>query len=618
MLKSRLSITSCTFALALACSPDSLAAPYSSLYVFGDSLSDAGHFADPDASADSRLRFTNRAGPTYLPGEPFAPVAPMLLGRQLGLAETGLGPATHGDQLAGGNNHAIGGWRTDQILQSITGTPDTPGYLSNGQRADPHALYYLTAGGNDFIQGRVLSQAQAHAAADRLLASVSTLQQAGARTIMVWMLPDLGMTPTTYPTGLGHLVTPLSAAFNRQLLGGLGSIDAQIIPLNVPGLFAEVLATPEPFGLVPGDGAVGTCFNGQLCDENPHYGINSATPDPSKLLFNDGAHPTTTGHRLIADYAWSLLAAPWEITLLPEMAHSSLRSHQDELRSQWQTPWQAVGEWQVLLAASDQTTRHEAQSTSAQGKGRGQQLLLGTSYRPSEHWRLGIANGFEHQQLEAGSADSRYRMDSYLLSAFSQYRGDHAWADLTLTGALTRFDSQRRFALGIQTRTEEGKTQGSAFAAGGRLGFDLAKPDSAWHLSPFVSAHYGRTTVQGYRENGNRTTALAFADQQRNSRRLGVGLQGTLPLGKRLSLQGEVSHEREFEHSRQALTISQNNLSGLDFTLQGYQVPGSQDRASLGLRYQLADDWSLQTAYSWQRSAGVMQQGVGAGLNITF
>jgi outer membrane lipase/esterase len=618
MLKSRLSATSCTFAIALTCASDSLAAPYSSLHVFGDSLSDAGYFADPDAPPGSRLRFTNRIGPTYQSGESFAPVAPMLLGQRLGIDAASLGPAVHADQPAGGNNHAIGGWRTDQILETITGTPDKPGYLSNGRRADPDALYYLTGGGNDFIQGRVLSQAQARAAADRLLASVSALEQAGARYIMVWMLPDLGMTPTTYPTNLGHLVTPLSDAFNRQLLGGLGKLDAQIIPLNVPGLFAEVLRNPVQFGLVPGDGAVGTCFNGEFCDENPQYGINSPTPDPSKLLFNDGAHPTIAGHQLIADYAGSLLAAPWEITLLAEMAHGSLRSHQDDLRSQWQTPWQAIGKWQVLLAASDQSIRHDAQSTSVQGKGRGQQLLLGTSYRPSEYWRLGVANGFEHQQLDAGGADSRYKMDSYMFSAFSQYRGNHAWADLTLTGGLTRFDSQRRFALGIQTRTEQGKTQGSALAAGGRLGFDLARADSAWHLSPFVSAHYGRTTVEGYREQGDRATALTFADQQRNSRRLGLGLQGTLPLAKRLSLHGEVSHEREFENRRQTLTIAQNNLPGLDFTLQGYQVPGSQNRASLGVRYQLAEDWSLHTAYSWQKSAGGVQQGAGAGLNITF
>lgn len=615
MFKPRLSAMTCAFAIAFACSPDSLAAPYSSLYVFGDSLSDAGQNIDADGVP---MRYTNRVGPGYQSGEAYGQVAPMMLGQQLGIATADLGPAQQDKQPAAGHNHALGGLVTAEIHDTITGTPQMPGYLSNGRRADPHALYYLTGGGNDFLRGQVLSQAQAERAGDRLVASAAALQQAGAQTIMVWMLPDLGNTPTAYTLALGSFLTPWSEAFNRQLLSGLKGLDAQIIPLNVPGLFSEVLATPQAFGLVPRKEAISTCFNGELCNEHPQYGISSATPDPSKLLFNDSVHPTTAGHRLIADYAGSLLAAPWEITLLPEMAHNSLRTHQAELRSQWQAPWQPVGDWQILLAGGDQAVRHDAQNTSTQGDGRGQQALLGTSYRPSEHWRLGVANGLEHQQMDTGRTHSRYRMDSYMLSAFSQYRGHHAWADLTLTGGLTRFDSQRRFALGVQTRAEKGQTQGTSFAAGGRLGVDLAQPDSAWHLSPFLSAHYGRTTVQGYREAGDRTTALTFADQQRDSRRFGLGLQGTLALGKRLSLDGEVSREQEFEDQRQRLTLGQNSLPGMDFTLDGYQVPGSQDRASLGLRYQLAQDWSLRTTYSWQKSAGTVQQGVGAGLSINF
>ena len=78
--------------------------------------------------------------------------------------------------------------------------------------------------------------------------------------------------------------------------------------------------------------------------KTPRYGINSATPDPSKLIYNDGVHPTEAGQKLISDYAYSLLAAPWELTLLPEMAHATLRAHQDELRSQWQSDWES---WQA-------------------------------------------------------------------------------------------------------------------------------------------------------------------------------------------------------------------------------------------------------------------------------
>jgi len=53
--------------LSLACST-AVAAPYSTMVVFGDSLADAGQFPDTDGPAGSTLRFTNRVGPTYQDG----------------------------------------------------------------------------------------------------------------------------------------------------------------------------------------------------------------------------------------------------------------------------------------------------------------------------------------------------------------------------------------------------------------------------------------------------------------------------------------------------------------------------------------------------------------------
>ena len=54
--------------LAVACcmaavAPTVSAAPYSGLYVFGDSLSDAGQFPDSANPSSQTQRFTNRVGP---------------------------------------------------------------------------------------------------------------------------------------------------------------------------------------------------------------------------------------------------------------------------------------------------------------------------------------------------------------------------------------------------------------------------------------------------------------------------------------------------------------------------------------------------------------------------
>jgi len=616
--------------LALACSQAFAApSPYSTLIVFGDSLSDAGQFPDLTGGTAGQ-RFTNRDADGN-----FAPVSPMILGGRLGIGQDELNPSTSVGIRPDGNNWAVGGYTTQQILDSITESSkvivppngpapgfvfrERPGYLANGLRADPNALYYLTGGGNDFLQGLVNSPADAAAAGGRLAASAQALQQGGARYIMVWLLPDLGQTPNFSGTPQQNPLSLLSGVFNQSLLNQLGQIDAEIIPLNIPVLLAEALASPTQFGLASGQNLVGTCYSGQGCVENPVYGISGATPDPTKLLFNDSVHPTIAGQQLIADYAYSIISAPWELTLLPEMAHATLRAHQDELRNQWQTPWQAVGQWQAFVATGAQDLDFDGQRSAASGDGRGYNLTLGGSYRLNDAWRLGLAGGVYRQKLEAGEQDSDYKLDSYLATAFAQYRQDHWWADAALTaGHLDYSDLKRTFALGVNDRSEKGDTDGEAWAVTGRLGYNLAAESSPWQLAPFISADYARVKVDGYDEKSGRSTALGFDDQERTSRRLGIGLLASVQVATGTRLFAEVAQEHEFEDDQQDVTMHLTTLAAHDFTLTGYTPHSDLTRASLGLSHELMAGVHVRGNYNWRKSDELTQQGVSLAVSLDF
>jgi len=616
--------------LALACSQAFAApSPYSTLIVFGDSLSDAGQFPDLTGGTAGQ-RFTNRDADGN-----FAPVSPMILGGRLGIGQDELNPSTSVGIRPDGNNWAVGGYTTQQILDSITESSkvivppngpapgfvfrERPGYLANGLRAAPNALYYLTGGGNDFLQGLVNSPADAAAAGGRLAASAQALQQGGARYIMVWLLPDLGQTPNFSGTPQQNPLSLLSGVFNQSLLNQLGQIDAEIIPLNIPVLLAEALASPTQFGLASGQNLVGTCYSGQGCVENPVYGISGATPDPTKLLFNDSVHPTIAGQQLIADYAYSIISAPWELTLLPEMAHATLRAHQDELRNQWQTPWQAVGQWQAFVATGAQDLDFDGQRSAASGDGRGYNLTLGGSYRLNDAWRLGLAGGVYRQKLEAGEQDSDYKLDSYLATAFAQYRQDRWWADAALTaGHLDYSDLKRTFSLGVNDRSEKGDTDGEAWAVTGRLGYNLAAESSPWQLAPFISADYARVKVDGYDEKSGRSTALGFDDQERTSRRLGIGLLGSVQVATGTRLFAEVAQEHEFEDDQQDVTMHLTTLAAHDFTLTGYTPHSDLTRASLGLSHELMAGVHVRGNYNWRKSDELTQQGVSLAVSLDF
>lgn len=627
------------------------ASPYSTMVVFGDSLSDAGQFADADGPAGSTVRFTNRTGPTFRPGtgESFGLNSTQILNGKLGLGSMSgsTSPVNQALGLPDGTNYAVGGNTTSQITDSIVGTGEgsvveledgtnlrqRPGYLaelaSSGRRVDANTLFYVNGGGNDFLDGLInplaapdVATLQAQQAATRLADGVRALDGAGARYIMVSLLPDVGRTP--FATNLGNIlpavpgtISGLVSDFNQELVSQLQSIDAEIIPLNVPLLVSEVLENPGLYGLANDpDLLVATCFD-DCAAPNPIYGINGSTPDPTRLLFDDGVHPTIAGQILFADYAYSLLSAPWEISLLPEMAHGNLRSHQDQLRAQWQADWeawQAVGQWRAFVNGGGQRLDYDIYESSADGNG--YNLNFGGSYRLNEAWRLGLAAGFYEQSLEAGDADSDYELNSYIGTAFAQYQENRWWAELAASvGHLDYANLERKFELGAAKRTEEGDTDGSLWAFTGRFGYDIAQPGSQWHLSPFISADYARVELDGYAEDGQRSTALTYDDQERTSKRLGVGLQGIIDLNAQTRLFAEVAQEREYEDDVSEVSISQNALQGIEYTLEGYVPTDKTTRASLGVSHKLAEGLSLRGSYSYRDSDDDDQQGINLSLS---
>ncbi|WP_394559752.1 autotransporter domain-containing protein [Aquipseudomonas alcaligenes] len=633
-------------ACLLAATASAEAGAYSGMVVFGDSLSDAGQ--RPEAGAPNNpVRHTNRVGPGYGAGEAYGYTSPMLINDGLGLApqvaSTNVMNALSGQ--ADGNNWAVGGYRTDQIYNSITGVFDPvsgiggsqvragltyadpllrqrDGYLvylrQNGLRIDENTLFYVNGGGNDFLQGLVVDAASSRAAAGRLAASVGALQAAGGRYFMVPLLVDVA-SPVT-----GGVANPAQQAlvrvFNAELVARLAAIQAEIIPLNVPLLYREVLADPAAFGFDPTQNLLGTCFSG-CASINPQYGISGLTPDPERLIYADIVHPSTAMQRILADQGLSILAAPWEISRLPQAGESALRSSREQLRRQWLADWgawQGESQWRGSVSGGLQRSDYDGDDTAAAGDGRGESLGLGASYRLNEQWRMGLSLDVQKLDMQMGSSDSDYGLHSYLAGAFAQYQDGRLWGDLSLNvGYLDYHDLKRRFTLGKTTRSERGDTEGQVLGLGGRLGVELS-PLERLRLAPFVSADIARIEVDGYRESGASSTALNYDEQTLDSRRLGLGLQARFTLADDAELYGAVVREREFEDDESELDMSLNSVPGVDFSLVGAALERDQTRASLGLRQRLAQGLSLQLGYDYRRAGDDDLHGLGLSLALDW
>jgi len=215
---------------------------------------------------------------------------------------------------------------------------------------------------------------------------------------------------------------------------------------------------------------------------------------------------------------------------------------------------------------------------------------VGVTQRLNEAWLGGVSLGLAENSLELGINDSDYDMRSYLATAFARYEQQRLFADFSLSiGYLDYHDLKRTFALGLTERAEKGDTEGTLWGAAAKVGFNLMQPGDQLQFGPFIGASYQKVEVDGYSEQGNRSTALSYHDQELDSLRLSLGLFGDYALTERTRLFGEVAREIEREdEDRQDLRMSLNSVPGNSFELPGAVPTGDQTRFSLGLAHRHA------------------------------
>ncbi len=289
---------------------------YTSIVVFGDSLSDVGNDA-----ALSRAKYTFSAqvpGPAtgytdgrFTDGTDTLPAAHNYTGvwiEQLA-AQLAAKPAVT-SSLSGGRNYAYGFATTNNGTSPFTYGPanalsftvenmgqQVTDYLATNPTITSNTLFVVWGGANDLLAAT--TTADITNAASREIALVQRLITAGATDIIVPNLPPLGLIPRLNgnPTA-ANPATASAQAFNQVLAFMLTQLPAansgktlHLYPLDIFTLFNTVVGPP----LAPGFTNVTAMSQG------------NATVNPDTYLFWDDLHPTTYGHSVIAASAFRLL-----------------------------------------------------------------------------------------------------------------------------------------------------------------------------------------------------------------------------------------------------------------------------------------------------------------------
>lgn len=302
------------FVLALLARP--AFSGYSSLVVFGDSLSDGGN-----ASALS--------GGNFPPTPPYAgqfsngPTAVQYLGNSLGVSN-------FAPSVLGGTNYAVGGATTgltnfnfqvnspagvNQIgsLQFTGMQAQVGSYLASGNVSNPNSTLYVVWGGpNDLFLAQATGAdpaATAGTAITNLASEVAALAVvAGAQRVLVPNLPNLGATPEA--GGNAAALTALSAGFNAGLAAAMAQVEQQtgtdVIMFDTFAFLNEVIQNASAYGFT---NTTGQCVQS----------LAALQSNCSGYLFFDSVHPTTAAHQILGNMFFRTVPEPGSLILLIAM-----------------------------------------------------------------------------------------------------------------------------------------------------------------------------------------------------------------------------------------------------------------------------------------------------------
>ncbi|MEM9503950.1 MAG: SGNH/GDSL hydrolase family protein [Cyanobacteria bacterium P01_E01_bin.43] len=295
------------------------AASFSQLYVFGDSLVDAGNL----------FRASSTLSPLGIPQSP--PYAQRLSNGPVWveyLADSfELEPALFADLLLNpfatdvseGIHFGVAGASTGTDNTVVPDFPLDTGALAqvtafsslvnfSGVPPAEDALFVYLAGGNDFAGSEAMpAETDITVPLQNTSAALQALVGSGAKNILVSSLPDLSLTPrflgTPEAPTLSSRVTDYNTALSALVEDFvLATPDVNFIDFDLNGELLNAIANPDKFDFA---NVTDAC----LTDYSFPIDLDGFTvcDTPDQFLFWDDFHPTTQGHKFVAQAALSQL-----------------------------------------------------------------------------------------------------------------------------------------------------------------------------------------------------------------------------------------------------------------------------------------------------------------------
>lgn len=319
------------------------ALPYSNLFVFGDSLSDAGNDlivtggAIPNATYYSRGTVSGR----FNDGLNYADYLAAGLGLSLTPSESG------------GTNYAYGGARTSSVAVGLPPTAlsfnqQIGAFTATHAQADAGALYVLWIGANDMSDAIAATATGTPGAVGAAIgnamqgigSAIQTLSGMGATHFLIPNMPDLALIPAITSrgsAGLSMLAHGASTSFNDALTGTLaGFTSLDIRTFDVFAAHTAVTADPAAYGF---SNVTNSCYSGSVSGQAlPGGPAPSVCGTPDQYMYWDYEHPTQAMHAVLGAQALAAVVpepSQWLMLLLGLAALGAARRARGANNAAW-------------------------------------------------------------------------------------------------------------------------------------------------------------------------------------------------------------------------------------------------------------------------------------------
>lgn len=590
---------------------------------FGDSLTDSGAFANHSYNSIPQLaplqpffiptnsKFTSAGGSVW---------AEFLTTTLTGKTLQSNNPRNPANAPATGTNYAQGGAQintTPGVGQPVPGlNANSPAmaamsvkqqidtYLAQKSGvADPNAVYAVYGGANDvFYLANFLQTAQTNQAAIPTLINVTTgpakaiyqqiatgaltpadgakavlaqsaadlrdqvarLQAAGAKNVIVPLLPDMGRTPAGFSSATtGSTLTLLSTSYNALLQATLSTSGINTIAIDTISLTNDIQGNPAKYGLTNST-AMGCAGAGQattlLC--------SSMVAGGNTYMYADSVHPTEAVHKILASYVASVTdamtnAAPaiaQAMQQLPLSNGDNIARVIDNHSRSLEGTRNMGGDFRVFMDLSANPTDLDAKDSrpgfnadTANGN-----VTIGVDMLTSATGFAGFALGRHSYGGKFSGGNARVDGQETSLTFYGKTFAGPAY--ISLLASLGQIDFNHvdtEFGSGALAASKHGETSGDRKMA--RIGTGLPLKMGMLTVTPKLDVTHQNLHISGFADNGNGFERMVIEKQDIEST---VGA-ATLELEATLQASGFAirpylsgSYNREFQDDTRNVSVS--------------------------------------------------------------